>query len=79
MPIPKFGSPTNLSIYVLDQETPIRVPKGCELLLTLTVVKEDGTSETALHAPVMTLDPYAPLIRRMINTEHDGDPKKGIP
>ena len=71
--MPHYGMPRNTNLYVLDRPVPIRVPKGSDVLVTLTVVNEDGNSEVALQAPLTTFDPNAPLLRRMVASEHDPD------
>ncbi len=71
------GTPRDVNVYVLNSPIPITVPKGSDLLLTLTIVKEDGTIELAFQEPVFIFATGAALVRRVVATELDLDPTKG--
>jgi len=51
-----------MEFRVLDFTLPVRVPAGCEVMVTLTLVEPDGTSQKLCEAPISAMNPHAPLV-----------------
>lgn len=69
-----FGVPRDMRLLLLDSQIPVTIPKGCDVMIRMDLVKADGTVELLIQTPLFSV-PLDCFVARVVHAveEEDGD------